>query len=217
MKLFCMPLSLLSDNPLYFIAWIAAILLTLSLHEFSHAFVAHKLGDDTAEDVGRLTLNPMAHVDWLGLIMLVLVGFGWGKPVPVNPYNLKYKKWGNAIVSLAGPLANLIGIIFFGIILKLAAAYGFFSADNLFIQFINLLIIINVILMVFNLIPIPPLDGHQLLFTILDKPKYNNLKMRLAAQGPMILIGLILLDNLFGLGIFGTLFRGIINLVYMVF
>ncbi|MFH1193951.1 MAG: site-2 protease family protein [bacterium] len=212
-----MPISLLSNNPLYFIAWVAAILLTLSLHEFSHAYTAHRLGDDTAKDAGRLTLNPLAHVDWLGFFMLILIGFGWGKPVPVNPYNLKYKKWGSALVSLAGPFANLIGIIFFGIILKFLEAYAALPAENLLVQFINLLIIINVVLMAFNLIPIPPLDGAQFLFTILDNPKYNNFKMRLQAQGPLILIGLILLDNLFNIGIFSLLFNGIIGLVYRLF
>lgn len=212
-----MPLTLLSDNPLYFVAWIGAILIALSIHEFSHAYVAHRLGDDTAQSLGRLTLNPFAHTDWLGLLMLVLVGFGWGKPVPVNPYNLKYKKWGNALVALAGPAANLAGIIVFGSFLKILMLFSGLAADNLLIQFVNLLIIINTVLLTFNLLPIPPLDGSQVLFTILENSKYNNFKIRLQAQGPMILIGLILLDNIFGLGIFSTLFRGIISLVYRIF
>ncbi|MFA5133430.1 MAG: site-2 protease family protein [Patescibacteria group bacterium] len=212
-----MPISTLFSNPLFFIAWIAAILLTLALHEFAHAYVAHRLGDDTARDAGRLTLNPLAHVDLLGLFMLVLIGFGWGKPVPVNQYDLKYKKWGNALVSLAGPAANLIGILFFGAVLKMILMFTSLSPANLLVQFVNILIIINIILMIFNLIPIPPLDGSKLLFTVLENPKYDRIKMRLQVQGPLILIGLILLDSLFGLGFFSSLFRGIINLVYRVF
>jgi len=209
-----MPLSLLSDNPLYFAAWIGAILIALAIHEFFHAYIAHRLGDDTAESMGRMTLNPLAHTDWLGLLMLVLVGFGWGKPVPVNYYNLKYKKWGAAMVSLAGPLANLIGIVVFGISLKLISIFTTLTVGNLLVQFINLLIIINAVLLVFNLIPIPPLDGSKVLFTVLDDPKYNDFKKRLEVQGPVILIGLLIVDNLFNIGIFSALFNTVVRFVY---
>ncbi|MBU1179568.1 site-2 protease family protein [Patescibacteria group bacterium] len=212
-----MPLTLLSDNPLYFIAWIGAILVALSTHEFAHAYAAYKLGDDTAEKMGRLTLNPFAHIDWLGLFMLVLIGFGWGKPVQTNPYNLKYKKWGMTIVALAGPLANLINIAVFGTILKILAIFTALPISNLLIQFVYLLIIINIVLMIFNLIPVPPLDGSKFLFAALDKPKYNELKMRLASQGPLILIGLLLMDRILNIGIFSFLFSGTINLVFSLF
>ncbi|PIR66619.1 MAG: site-2 protease family protein [Parcubacteria group bacterium CG10_big_fil_rev_8_21_14_0_10_36_14] len=212
-----MPISLLSDNPLFFIAWIGAILIALSTHEFAHAYASFRLGDNTAKDMGRLTLNPLAHIDWLGFFMLMLVGFGWGKPVITNPYNLKYKKWGMTLVALAGPLANLINIAVFGAALKFLSIFTVLSAGNLLLQFINLLIIINTILLVFNLIPIPPLDGSRLLFTLLDKPKYEELKAHLSSQGPIILIGLILIDNIFNIGIFSVIFSGIIQFVYKFF
>ncbi len=212
-----MPLSLLSDNPLYFIAWIGAILIALSVHEFLHAYAAYRLGDDTAERAGRLTLNPMAHIDWLGFFALILIGFGWGKPVPVNPYNLKYKKWGNALVALAGPLANLVSIIVFGLLLKILETYAGLNSGNLLIQFIDLLIIINAVLLTFNLIPIPPLDGSAVLFTILSDPKYDRFKANLEARGPMILLGLILLDNLFNIGIFSFIFSHVVRLVFGIF
>ena len=212
-----MPLTLLSDNPLYFVAWIGAILIALSTHEFAHAYASYRLGDNTARDMGRLTLNPLAHIDWLGLFMLILIGFGWGKPVQTNPYNLKYKKWGMTIVALAGPLANLINIVVFSIALKAVIAFTDLPSGNLLIQFVYLLIIINVVLMLFNLIPIPPLDGSKFLFTVLDKPKYEQLKMRLATQGPLILMGLIILDRMLGFGLFSLIFRGVINLVFSLF
>jgi len=212
-----MPLLLLTENPLYFLAWISAILVALSVHEFSHAYAAYRLGDNTPKAMGRLTLNPLAHIDWLGLLMLILIGFGWGNPVGFNPHNLKYKKWGSALVAMAGPAANLSGIIVFGLFLKLLAAITGLTVSNLLIQFLNLLIIINAILLVFNLIPIPPLDGSKLLFAILDKPKYDNLKMKLESRGPAILIILILADNIFRIGIFSSIFRGIISLIYRLF
>lgn len=212
-----MPLSLLSDNPLYFIIWIAAILIALSAHEFLHAYAANRLGDDTAEAAGRLTLNPMAHIDWLGLLTLILIGFGWGKPVPVNPYNLKYKKWGNALVALSGPLANLISILTFGLFLKFLEGYIDLTAGNLLVQFVGLLIIINVVLMIFNLIPIPPLDGSAVLFAVLSDPKYDDFKARLILRGPMILLGFLLLDNLFNIGIFSFIFSRVVSLVFRIF
>ena len=212
-----MPLLLLSENPLYFLAWISAILIALSIHEFSHAYAAYKLGDNTPKSLGRLTLNPLAHIDWLGILMLTMVGFGWGKPVGFNPHNLKYKKWGSTIVALSGPLANLVNTIVFGLILKLLSISTTLSYANLLVQFINLLIIINIILLVFNLIPIPPLDGSKLLFAILDKPKYNDFKAKLESRGTIILIALILADNIFRIGIFSAVFRGVINLIYSLF
>ena len=192
-------------------------MVALSVHEFSHAYAAYRLGDNTPKAMGRLTLNPLAHIDWLGLLMLILIGFGWGNPVGFNPHNLKYKKWGSALVAMAGPAANLSGIIVFGLFLKLLAAITGLTVSNLLIQFLNLLIIINAILLVFNLIPIPPLDGSKLLFAILDKPKYDNLKMKLESRGPAILIILILADNIFRIGIFSSIFRGIISLIYRLF
>ena len=208
---------LLTENPLYFLAWISAILVALSVHEFSHAYAAYRLGDNTPKAMGRLTLNPLAHIDWLGLLMLILIGFGWGSPVGFNPHNLKYKKWGPALVAMAGPASNLIQIAVFGSILKLLETFTNLSISNLLVQFIDLLIIINAVLLIFNLIPIPPLDGSKLFFAILDKPKYDNFKMKLEARGPMILIILILVDNIFRIGIFSSIFRGIIGLIYKLF
>ena len=97
-----MGISTLFSDPITFILWLVAIVTALTVHEFSHALAGKLQGDPTAELEGRLNLNPLSHIDWLGLVMLVFVGFGWAKPTPFNPYNLKLKKWGSAIVALAG-------------------------------------------------------------------------------------------------------------------
>ena len=212
-----MPLGLISDNPLVFIAWLAAILVAFTTHEFSHALAATAMGDGTPKRMGRLTLNPVAHIDFIGLLMLVLIGFGWGKPVQFNPYNLKYQKWGGTLVALAGPFANLLNIILWSVILKVIVAYQIFPPANLMVQFLLLLINLNIVLMIFNLIPIPPLDGSHFLFGILRAPKYDRAKLFLETRGPFLLLGMIILDDLAGFGLFQGLFGGATNLVYKIF
>lgn len=197
-----MLISLLFSSTQLFIAIVAAIIVAMTIHEFSHAFCAYLLGDRTAKDQGRLTFNPLAHLDFLGLLMLLLAGIGWGKPVPFNPYNLRYKRWGPAFVSLAGPLANLIMVFFVALLARLALPY--FGAGNLLAIFLFYLIFINFILMAFNLLPIPPLDGSKLLFAVLPV-RYEHFKMNLERYGLYIILGLLLLSYL-GLNVFGYLF-----------
>ncbi|MBI5765620.1 site-2 protease family protein [Candidatus Falkowbacteria bacterium] len=205
-----MPITWLYTEPMFFVAWVMAIVIALTLHEFSHAAAALYFGDDTAKSMGRLTLNPLAHLDWLGFAMLLFVGFGWAKPVPVNPYNLRNPRISSALVSLAGPFANLISLIVFGLLLKfLGPTLG---PQNLLVNFLFMLVLINVVLMAFNLIPIPPLDGHQVLFAILPD-RYNDFKYKLALNGPWILIILVMVDNFLNIGIFAALFNWIFQLV----
>ena len=193
------------------ISFVLAIVVSISIHEFAHALAGSLMGDTTARDAGRLTLNPLSHLDPFGSIMLLLAGFGWGKPTPYNPYNLRYPKWGPALVALAGPAINLCGAAVS--VTALAIASRFLDPSNLLIVFLLFLFNVNLMLMVFNLIHIPPLDGSQLLFTLLPA-RFNTLKITLMQNGPMILLGLILLDRFGGFNIFGSIFDFFARIVY---
>jgi Zn-dependent protease len=157
-----MLLNLIS-NPQQFIAFVTALLVAITVHEFAHAWMANKLGDPTARLSGRLTMNPLAHLDPLGTIFLFLVGFGWGKPVPINTNNLKNPKIDEIAISLAGPASNLILATVLGLIIRFVPMSS--SAINFFV----IIITINLVLMTFNLFPIPPLDGSHLLRIVLPE------------------------------------------------
>jgi len=147
-----------------------AILIALTFHEAAHGYVAYKLGDNTAKDAGRLTINPIKHIDPLGLIALLVFRFGWAKPVPVDPRNFKHPRRGMALTALAGPVTNLllgfISILICAIILISPSYNRFLSAFSVFLIFLAQ---INVGLAIFNLIPIPPLDGSRLLTLLLPQ------------------------------------------------
>lgn len=201
--------QLLFSNPLVGLAWVVAIIGAIAVHEFAHAFAAYKLGDDTAKDLGRLTLNPIKHMDVVGTMMLLFVGFGWGRPVPFNPYNLRNQRWGPAIVSVAGPLSNIILAFIFGVILKLVATFTTLPFENGLIQLLNALIIINITLAFFNLLPIPPLDGSKILYAFLPNRALQS-AMALERYGPFILIFLLI----FAGSLFSTFFSAIVQGVY---
>lgn len=176
-----MLLRTLFEEPLLFVLVALALIICLSIHEFAHAYVASRLGDDTARLLGRVTLNPLAHLDTFGTLFLLFAGFGWGKPVPFNPYNLKNPKRDSALIALAGPVSNFILAIIFTILLRLvifvisnssysSILYGQVASDiSLFSSFLSLLITFfvtvigyNLVLGIFNLIPIHPLDGFKI-------------------------------------------------------
>lgn len=164
-------LSILSTNPLLFIVYLLALLLAITVHEFSHAFVADYLGDPTPRLQGRLSFNPRVHIDTFGLIFLLFFGFGWGKPVVFDPFNLKNPRKDAALISIAGPISNFILAIVLSIGLR---SFSFFDLPilNIIGSFILPPIIsLNIILGVFNLLPISPLDGFKIVGGILSEEK----------------------------------------------
>lgn len=153
--------------------------MSVVIHEVSHGYVANALGDPTARLEGRLTLNPLRHLDWFGSVVFPILTYmfggvilGWAKPVPYNPYNLRNRRWGEMAVAVAGPVSNIILALVFGTILRFGDALGLSSA---FQQIIALITFINIILAIFNLVPIPPLDGSKILFDLLPQ-KYQNIR-----------------------------------------
>lgn len=209
-----MPIEWLISEPLFFLAWIVAIVATLTIHEYSHGLAALYFGDPTAKNAGRLTLNPLAHIDLLGFIMLLFAGFGWAKPVPVNPFNFKKTRWAMAIVSLAGPLANLAGVFIFGLLFKFVAPL--LGAANLLPNFLYLLILVNISLFIFNLFPIPPLDGSKVLFAVLPD-KFNDFKEKFSEYGPYILLILVLIDSFSPVSVFSLVFNWMQNVASWLF
>ncbi|MBO5114896.1 MAG: site-2 protease family protein [Peptococcaceae bacterium] len=173
-------------------ATLLAVLLAITLHELAHGYVAYCLGDNTAKAAGRLTLNPLAHLDPIGALMMLIAGFGWAKPVPVNPFFFKGNRTtGMMLVSLAGPLVNLIvAYIAYAVYV---AGQGFYTVPFLN-QFLNYCIILNVFLAVFNLIPIPPLDGSKILAGFLPKQTAFKFLTTMERYGFVILMVLILFN-----------------------
>ncbi|MFH1145638.1 MAG: site-2 protease family protein [bacterium] len=207
-----MPIQFLTDQPLAFVVWLLAILYGITVHEFSHALAAHGQGDGTPESYGRLTLNPLAHLDILGFFSLLVFGFGWGKPVPYDPTRLKWQRWGATLVSLAGPFANLVSIFVIILLLKLSLGVFGLDTENLLIQFLVSLVVVNVVLMIFNLIPLPPLDGAQFLFDILPQ-RFYRFKLELASYGPVLLLTLVIIDRLLGSNILPVVFQTVTSWV----
>ena len=173
-------------------------LICITLHELSHGFAAYKLGDNTAKNMGRLTLNPIKHIDIFGLIMMVVLKFGWAKPVPVNMRNFKNPKRDMAITALAGPLSNVliccVVLFIYGLVyLPCNLAGTEFAGSLLYAVYITAYL--SIALAIFNIIPIPPLDGSKVLFSLMSDEGYMKL-MRYERYGMLLLLALIVTDVL---------------------
>jgi Zn-dependent protease len=188
-----------------FAALLGALVMSLTFHEFGHAYAAKRYGDDTAERQGRLTLNPIAHIDPMGLLMVVLIGFGYAKPVPTDPRKFN-SFWAQLVIAAAGPLANLmIAIVAYNLYLYGTQAGWSWLADPNIRQVFNIVVIINLVLMVFNLIPLGPLDGHYILPYFLPRAVARHYQVLNAQYGTYLFLGLILL-SFAGLPIFRFVF-----------
>lgn len=189
------------------------LLFSVIIHELAHGYAAFSMGDPTAKYEGRLTLNPLKHLDPFGSIILPLllyisgspILFGWAKPVPVNPYNFRDKKWGELKVSVAGPLSNITLAIVFGLILRFLPNSIFLENPGILIA-LTYIITINLWLAIFNLIPIPPLDGSWILFSFLPE-RFFYIKNFLRQYGIIILFFLILFGNIFWFNMISFLFK----------
>ncbi len=182
---------ILMEPFLFAIFSLIVLLFSVVIHEVSHGFVALYLGDSTAKLSGRLTLNPLKHLDLFGSFILPLLLFwitagrgpifGWAKPVPVNPYNFRNLRWGDLLVSIAGPASNLALALFFGLVLR------FLPLPDPLAQLFSVIVFLNLVLMVFNLIPLPPLDGSHIIFSLLPL-RYHYLKEMLSQYGLFLLL-----------------------------
>lgn len=174
---------------------VIVLIFSAVIHEYMHGWVADRLGDPTAKNLGRLTLNPLKHLDWFGSFLLPLVMivsnmpfvFGWAKPVPYNPHNLRDRKWGEAKVAVAGAVGNLVIATLFGLVFRLMPLYSL-----TFNGLIASIIYINLVLAIFNLVPIPPLDGSKVLAAFLS-PKWQDKLLGLEKYGFIFVILFVML------------------------
>ncbi len=179
------------------------VLIALTVHEFAHGWVAWRLGDPTAKDRGRLTLNPIAHLDPLGTLLLIFFYFGWAKPVPVNPYNFQNPRIGMVWVAIAGPAANILLATGVGLLMQFLLGVDAIYPGGIVYFFLMFTVFINLMLALFNLLPIPPLDGSKVVGGLLPQ-KYLHLWVGFEKIGFFVIVGLILVGRITSFSIFGS-------------
>ncbi len=200
-------LSLL-QSPIVLITFIVALVIAITVHEFAHAWAANKMGDPTAKLMGRLTLNPFAHLDPMGTLFLFIVGFGWGKPVPTNPNN--YKSPSSDIwVSLSGIMANIATAFVLAIPIRIWLLTGHTVDSSLWMTLLSLIVDLNLVLAVFNILPIYPLDGSHVVEHYLS---HQN-KIAFRQYGPMILLAVLIFDRVSSFSILSSIMEPAIRLL----
>ena len=191
-------------DPQTLVLLIPVILFALTVHEYAHGMVAYRLGDPTAKQAGRLTLNPLSHLDPMGTVMLFVIGLGWAKPVPVDPRNFANPKRDMLWVALAGPAANMGLALLSGLIIRFLtsdpSAFLSGALGPILISMMVRSLQINLMLAVFNLLPVPPLDGSKIMYSLLP-PQYAHWNYNRERYGPMVLFGLVMMGMLTGFSI----------------
>ncbi|MFA5749854.1 MAG: site-2 protease family protein [Candidatus Shapirobacteria bacterium] len=195
------------ENIFSLIISIVCLIIAITIHEFSHALIADRLGDPTPRSQGRLTLNPLKHLDLIGTIMLFLVHFGWGKPVQIDPYNLKNPKRDEILISVAGPASNLLLATILSIIIR------FIPLNILIIFLLSSIIQLNVLLAIFNLIPIPPLDGSKILLNLLPNNISEQWQEAFNQYGFILLIIFLFLPIINGATLISTILTPIMEFI----
>lgn len=183
-------------DPLTIVLVVVILIFSVVVHEVAHGYAALWMGDTTAQYAGRLTLNPLKHLDFLGSFLIPVLFsfsgmiFGWAKPVPYNPYNLRNRRWGELLVAIAGPVSNILLAIIFGIIIRVIGGGSSEVTDLVFVA--ALIVQVNIVLAIFNLIPIPPLDGSKILFALIPN-QYGQIRVVLERSGFVLVLLFIFL------------------------
>ncbi len=209
-------MGIISLDPAVQVILIPIIIFALSFHEFAHGWMAFRFGDLTAKVNGRLTLNPMAHLDMFGALALYFMGFGWAKPVPVNPRNLMNPKHDLMWIALAGPLSNFLLAFISGVLLSVFLRTGIISGNSTLTVVLIMSLQINLVLAIFNFLPIAPLDGSKILAGLLPS-RYHNELAKFEYYGPRVLIGLILISMITGFNIFSLVISPIMSIFLKLF
>lgn len=205
-------LDTLQINPLQALFFIISIIIALTVHEFAHAAVASRQGDQTARHAGRVSLNPMHHLDPAGSFLFLFAGIGWGKPVPVNPYQLKDGKLGDFYVSIAGIISNLVLAFFAAMPFMLIRLLGGeIDPQNVALQFAAMLFYVNCLIAAFNIIPIPPLDGSKAIGILVPRALWPTYQ-RYLQVGPVLLIGIFMLSIVFHINLLAPILDPLIAL-----